>query len=230
MAETLLYPKKLTQAPELYINPAALFGGVALSNGDTNAVSLIDNQMIQGEALVRYLDLSYANFPEIDLKLGILMPIDQQRTMGLLSLPFQNVGTPSVEKYICHGWSYKNAVVTSNPTESVDKQVLENPAVVEVLHVEAAGGEDQGNSGRLFHMFGTDLEDGGLGDQFISIGTWSVLEHQTSPGFFPLLGTEFQKMFDAYNATGTLAIEIVVSIPVIGGEGSNGFAAWAGIF
>lgn len=229
MVESLLYPKKLASPLGIIMNPAAMFGEIALDNGKKQKVSLINAVPAHGAASIRFLNLSYVDYPKATLRLGLLMPVNQTGSSGSISLPFQptSVENIAVSEYRCHGWSKKYADITSEPERTVSKQVLSHKAFIRFKEPDLSGA-DKG-SGHLFNLYGKDLENLGNKPQFRSIGTWTALSYEMESGFFDVLSSEFDEIFQQYGG-GTQAIEIVIGMQVTGTQGPDGFAVSLAIF
>lgn len=231
MAETLLYPKKLTNPPLLFINPYATFGEIKTGDSATRKMSLFNLDRVQGDVSIGFNLVSDPDSSPNRVVIGVMMPIGQQQLEGYISLPFQirSIDSCDVIKYVCHGWADKNADMTSQPDET-SESTQELDSVFHIEPIEPIPPTGDAGSGSLFHMYGNELENYGDGSQFASHGSWIVLRYLTRPNPDQIFSQVFSTMFERYASTGTLAVEFIVRVELSPNCATDGFSIGASRF
>ena len=212
MAENLLWPMKLKTPPHLMMDPAAMFGEMPMF-GDygPRKAPLVNKVQFSGNALWRLIDVNVNSF-----RIGILESVYTSEAAGAMAMPFQSVSA-RIDEYRCHGWFKQNADPLSNPDRTESEPTLDNPVTIHTRSATVDNG-----SKALFKMEGNDLEGEGSGKQFSSKGTYSFVCYEAPNQFFSSLKNVFGMMFRDF-ASGTIMIEIVVTVASPPYEASDGF-------
>ena len=243
MIENLLYPKKLAVPPRLDIDPLAMFGEITINdpNGTTgNAqkkrVSLIGVQTgdhdvvikpmmalpLEGENLTPNEDWNYCAF-SIRIPLKRSGSTSARLLTGLIPVPFDASSIEvDITRINCCGWNSSNADLISTPDKLVndDKTLIYQVLKINCLKAEMPTYDlevpvEPGN-GKLFHIHGDDLVDGGNGPSFESIDRWSVISYEIFPDFYDNLikNEPYKNMFNTYrNGTVALDLTLIVAVP-----------------
>lgn len=236
MIENLLYPKKLTLPPRLDIDPLAMFGEVTI-NAQKKRVSLIgvqtgDQDVVikpmaalpqEGENIPANEDWSYCGYT-IRIPLKRSGSTVARLPTGLIPVPFDasSVIDAGVARIYCCGWNSSNADLMSAPDKLVeDDYTFINTIKVDCLKAEMPTYDREypvePGSGKLFHMHGDDLADGGNGPSFESTDRWAVISYEIPSNFYDNLGNNepYKNMFNTYR-NGTVALELTLRLLVSG--------------
>ena len=237
MIENLLYPKKLTLPPRLDIDPLAMFGEVTI-NAQKKKVSLIGVQTGDQDVVIKpmsALPLEGAeNMPPnedwSDFVFSVRIPLKRSGSTsarlltGLIPVPFDaaSIIYAGVVRINCCGWNSSNADLISVP----DKIVEDEKTFLDTIKVNCLKAEmptydlevpvEPGN-GKLFHIHGDDLVDGGNGPSFESTDRWAVISYEIPSNFYDnLINNEpYKNMFNTYR-NGTVALDLMIDLLVSG--------------
>ena len=213
MAETLLWPKKLTTPPQLLIDPSVMFNEDIFGRPHP-----LINIFGSNTTRVRYLGLVQNGF-----MIGFVTDVynsDPEAEQKTITLPFQDISTKILE-YRCHGWYAYNMDILSTPNRTEVKTNLKYPTSV----IARPSRYIDSNNKPLFKMEGEDLEDGGSGPQFSSNRAYfGISYNMVGDAFVDNLRIDFPTMFDYFGVgASTLAIETVVKVDVISATDPDGF-------
>lgn len=211
MIESLLYPKKLTEPPQLLVDVAAMLSGQT----GNQFMPLIGIEGISDDIKYRLIDISSDG--SNTFRIGFIKKINTSITESAnirMTLPFQETGT-TTDEVRCHGW------------DTTDADLLSTPSKTEIKKGKLPGVRAVGRSyysskyGSLFKMESNEFEGDGSGPQFSSDGLYSGVDVTIYPSTFDIRNI-FPDMVSSY-ASKTLAIEIVAKIKVYSGNTVDGF-------
>lgn len=213
MIESLLYPKKLKEPPQLLVDVETLFykGG----NIDTSLVGFAGKSTIKKP--VNYRFISVGEDGHNTFRFSIIADVTDITRSGYvmagIALPFQDIEADIV-KIKCHGWSASGADIMGTPNKTVEKTSLIN--MPNVLQVPMLMPDD---SSYLLKMTGSELENNGYGEQFSSAESgYSIsFDYMNSKGD---LKSEFGEIFNNY---ATVALETIIKVKVYYGNLPSGF-------
>lgn len=210
MIENLLYPKKLTEPPQLLVDVAAMFNG---KNGN----QLMPLVGIEGASdITKYRLIDISSDGSNTFRIGFIKKISASNNSATvyMTLPFQEIGVTTDETR-CHGWDTTDADLLSTPSKTEIQKG-------KVSGVKAIGHEYYSSQyGYLFKMESDEFEGNGSGEQFLSDGLYSGVECRINSSTFDIRSA-FPNMVSNY-ANKTLAIEVVAKIKVYSGSDSSGF-------
>nr|UVX52289.1 MAG: hypothetical protein [Bacteriophage sp.] len=210
MIENLLYPKKLTEPPQLLVDVAAMLNGQT----GNQFMPLIGIEGISDDIKYRLIDISSDG--SNTFRIGLIKKISASLNSAnvRMTLPFQEI-TAGVDENRCHGWDTTDADLLSTPSKTVIKKGKIPGATV------AGRSYYSSKYGSLFKMESNEFEGDGSGPQFSSDGLYSGVDFTIYPETFDIKSA-FPDMVSSY-ASKTLAIEIVAKIKVYSGNTSDGF-------
>lgn len=236
MIENLLYPKKLALPPRLDIDPLAMFGEVTI-NEQKKRVSLIGVQTSDQDVVIKPILVDHEvgeNIPTNEdwnyCAFDIRIPLKRSGSTiarlptGLIPVPFDasSVIETWISKISCCGWNSSNADLMSAPDKLVDDdKTFINTIKVNCLKAEMPTYDREypaeSRSGKLFHMHGDDLVDGGNGPSFESTDRWAVISYEIPSNFYDNLGNNepYKNMFNTYK-NGTVALDLILCFYVVG--------------
>lgn len=224
MVENLLWPKKLTQPPQLLVDVEALFNGkISIFN-----IPLIGDYTIQGATKgpwTKYRLIDVSSDGSNTFRIGFVSEIigGPPSYKKVITLPFQNIDV-SIDEYRCHGWDKAYTDILSDPIETEVKKTLTSHPMVPPI-VEAYQGTPPDGHSSLFKMTGYELEGDGSGKQFSSNGSYTGINYQFNFNYVDNLHNEFPEMWNKYQdkSSKTLAVETIVKVKVYPDTDSNGF-------
>lgn len=207
MIESLLYPKKLTEPPQLLVDVEALFTG---KNGGFT-IPVIGSVGTSDKQTYRLIDVSSDGSDTF--RIGFIKKLSRSAGGAIIhtAMPFQ-VMTAARDEYRCHGWKTANANLLSTPDKTeVAKSISGGYArtSVSIYNPTASGHES------LFKM--TSDEFAGEG-QFSSIGQYSGVDCEISYNL-----VDAYDDFPDFNDYAMVAIEVIVKVKVYSGYNSRGF-------
>lgn len=213
MIESLLYPKKLTQPPQLLVDVETLFdqGGALNSSlvGFTFTSTL--------NKPVNYRLISVGTDGPDTFRIGLIADVTNlvrsSYVMAGLAMPFQDLEA-EVVSVKCHGWSKSGAAIMNTPDKTVEKTSLMNMPYVGPTSMQPPDGHKY-----LFKMESPEFEGNGSGEQFSSFGSgYSIYyDYINSSGD---LKSEFPEIFNNY---ATVALETIVKVKVYSSNSFSGF-------
>lgn len=213
MIESLLYPKKLTEPPQLLVDVETLFyqGG----NLNTSLVGFAATSSMKKPA--NYRLISVGTDGSDTFRIGFIADVTgitrSGYVMEAIAVPFQDIDA-EVIGVKCHGWSKTGAAIMSTPDKTVEKTSLINmPEALSVTIMPPNGHK------YLFKMESSEFEGNGSGDQFSSFGSGCSIyyDYINSSGD---LKSEFPEIFNNY---ATVALETIVKVKVYSRNLSSGF-------
>ena len=221
MKENLLWPTtgKVTQPPQLLVDPFALFNG---------KISAFDIPLI-GEYTIPQREATRTKFRLIDVssdgsntfRIGFVSDIigGPPSYKKVITLPFQNIDA-SIDEFRCHGWDESYANILSAPAETEVKKMMLNRPMIDIYRGTSPSGHSS-----LFKMKGYELEGGGSGQQFSSNGSYTGIGYQFTSAYVENLQNEFPNMWNKYQnkSSKTLAVETIVKVKVYSGNTDYGF-------
>lgn len=203
MIESLLYPKKLTEAPQLLVDVETLFdkGG----NLNTSLVGFAYTSSMK--KVVNYRLISVGEDGHDTFRFSFVADVTgitrSGYVMAAIAVPFQDLETEIVGVK-CHGWTASGAAIMGTPNKTVEKS---SAAMVNAPEVLPASIMPPDGHKYLFKMESSEFEGG---DQFSSFGSgYSIyFDYINSRG---VLGSEFPEIFNNYS---TVALEVIVKVKV----------------
>ena len=236
MIENLLYPKKLALPPRLDIDPLAMFGEVTI-NAQKKRVSLIGVQTGDQDVVIKPIMANHEEGENIPTNedwsscgFDIRIPLKRSGSTiarlptGLIPVPFDasSIIDAGVSRIYCYGWNSSNADLISAPDKLVeDEKTFINTIKVNCLKAEMPTYDREypvePGSGKLFHMHGDDLVDGGNGPSFESTDRWAVISYEIPSNFYDNIGNNepYKNMFNTYR-NGTVALALTLYLLVSG--------------
>lgn len=212
MIASLLYPKKLTEPPQLLVDVAAMLNGQC----GNQFMPLIGIEGISDDIKYRLIDISSDGLNTF--RIGCIKKISASSSNSAnvrMTLPFQETAV-LVDETRCHGWDTTDADLLSTPSKTIIKDG-------KIPGVRAAGRSYYSSKyGSLFKMESNEFEGDGSGPQFSSDGLYSGVDFTVYPDAFDNISSIFPDMVSSY-ASKTLAIEIVAKITVYSGNTVDGF-------
>lgn len=215
MIESLLYPKKLTEPPQLLVDVETLFN----ANGNLS-VKLVDfesHSNTDGETTCKLISVG-TDGPDT-FRIGFNADVTQLSggtylTM-VLALPFQKIST-NIIGFKCHGYTRADAYLSMTPDETVEKTSLTNPPTVTQYQLGDVSGHKD-----LFKMESPEFEYDGSNRQFASgYGCYISYDYENRRGDLRS-ESEFADMWTNYNK---IAFETIVKVTVDRSYNSyNGF-------
>ncbi len=204
MIESLLYPKKLTEPPQLLVDVEALFnqGG----NLNTSLVGFVSTSSMKKP--VNYRLISVGTDGPDTFRIGFIADVTgitrSGYVMAAIAMPFQDIETEIVG-IKCHGFSTSGAAIMGTLDKTVKKTLLENMPDVLPAPVRLPDKHKY-----LFKMESPEFEGNGSGEQFSSAGSgYSIyFDYRNSGGD---LKSEFSEIFNNY---ATVALETIVKVKV----------------
>lgn len=215
MIESLLYPKKLTEPPQLLVDVAAMLNGQT----GNQFMPLIGIEGISDDIKYRLIDISSDG--SNTFKIGLIKKMSPSLDSALnsanvrMTLPFQEISA-LVGESRCHGWDTTDADLLSTPSKTAIQE-----GKIPGVRV-AARSYYSSKYGSLFKMESNEFEGDSSGPQFSSDGLYSGVDFTTYPNIFSYIMSIFPDMASSYESK-TLAIEIVAKIKVYSGNTSDGF-------
>lgn len=213
MIESLLYPKKLTEPPQLLVDVETLFhkGG----NLNTSLVGFVGESSM--DKAVNYRLISVGGDGPDTFRIGFIADVTgitrSDYVIAALALPFQDLET-EIMWSMCHGWTQAGAAILSTTDETVEKESLSNSPSVLPAPVQLPTGHEY-----LFKMESSEFEGNGSGNKFSSAGSgYSIYyDYMNMSGD---LKSEFPEIFNNY---ATVALETVVKVKVYSSTLIDGF-------
>lgn len=213
MIESLLYPKKLTQPPQLLVDVETLFHDGGHLN--TSLVGFASTSSLKKPVNYRLISVG-ADGPDT-FRIGFIADVTGITRSGYvmagLAMPFQDIEAEIVG-IKCHGWSASGAAIMGTPNKTVEKTSLENMPTALPAPVQLPDGHKY-----LFKMMSSEFEGNGSGKQFSSAGSgYSIYFDYINSGGD--LKSEFSEIFNNY---ATVALETIVKVKVYYTNLSVGF-------
>lgn len=212
MIENLLYPKKLTNPPQLLVDVETLFNG---KNGNL-IIPVIGSVGTSGNQTYRLIDVSSDG--SNTFRIGFIKKLSRSSGVSTIhtAMPFQ-VLTANEDEYRCHGWKTTNANLLSTPDKTeVSKSISEeNNISVSTPIYNPPSSEHKS----LFKM--TSDEFAGEG-QFSSTGQFGG----AYSGVDCRIRYNLMNAYDDFpnsNDYAMVAIEVIVKVKVYSGSDSDGF-------
>lgn len=213
MIENLLWPKKLTEPPQLLVDVETLFhkGG----NLDTSLVGFVGNSSM--DKAMNYRLISVGGDGPDTFRIGFIADVTGitrlDYVMAALALPFQDLET-EIMWFMCHGWTQAGADILSTTDKTVEKGSLSNSPDVLQAPMQSPTGHEY-----LFKMESSEFEGNGSGNKFSSAGSgYSIYyDYMNRNGD---LKSEFPEIFNNY---ATVALETVVKVKVYSSAFPDGF-------
>lgn len=212
MIESLLYPKKLTEPPQLLVDVESLFHKGNLM--DTNLVCFA--YFSPNNKVVNYRLIGVGTDGPDTFRVSFVADVTGMSStdyvMATIAVPFQNLRTETMSVK-CHGWSTAGAAIMGTPDKTVEKSPasMVNPPEVRRYAMGMPDGHEY-----LFKMEGSELEGGKKFSSWKS-GTNIYFGYINSSGD---IGTEFPEIFGHY---ATVALEVIVKVTVYSGTSPYGF-------
>lgn len=213
MIESLLYPKKLTEPPQLLVDVESLFhkGGV-MNTSLVGFAYFSPNNKTVAHRLISVGEDGPDTF-RVSFVADVTGITRSGYVMATLAVPFQDL-KPEIMLVKCHGWSTAGAAIMGTPDKTVEKSSASmiNPPTVLGFSMGMPDGHEY-----LFKMEGSELEGG---KQFSSWGSGYGIyfDYINSSGD---IGTEFPEIFDHY---ATVALEVIVKVTVYSSNLMSGFS------
>ena len=213
MIENLLYPKKLTEPPQLLVDVETLFdqgGNLNTSLAGFTAVSSM-------KKAVNYRLISVGTDGPDTFRVSFIADVTGITRSGYvlatITVPFQDLEAEIVG-IKCHGWSKAGAAIMGTPDKTVEKTSLINMPNVLPASITPPSGHKY-----LFKMESSEFEGNGSGDQFSSFGSrYSIYyDYINSSGD---IKSEFSEIFNNY---ATVALETIVKVKVFYSNLPSGF-------
>ena len=212
MIESLLFPKKLAEPPQLLVDVESLFHKGNIMN--TSLVGFAYHS--SNNKAVNYRLISVGTDGPDTFRVSFVADVTgisrSGYVMAALAVPFQDLET-EIMLVKCHGWSTGGAPIMGTPDKTVEKSSASmiNPPNILPSSMGMPDGHEY-----LFKMEGSELEGG---KQFSSWGSGYNIyfDYINSSGD---IGTEFPEIFDHY---ATVALEVIVKVKVYSGTYPFGF-------
>lgn len=205
MIENLLYPKKLTEPPQLLVDVEALFTG---KNGDFT-IPVIGSQGTSDQQTYRLIDVSSDG--SNTFRIGFIKKLSRSAGGAIIrtAMPFQ-VMTATIDGYRCHGWNNANADLLSTPDKTeVAKRISGRTRVYLPIYNPTSSGHTS-----LFKMVSDEFAE----RQFSSIGQYTGVVCELSYNL-----VDAYNDFSDFNDYDMVAIEVIVKVKVYSGYNSSGF-------
>ena len=210
MIESLLYPKKLTEPPQLLVDVGALFTG---KNGNFT-IPVIGSQGVTDKQTYRLIDVSSDG--SNTFRIGFIKKLSRGAGSAPIhtAMPFQ-VMTARTDEYRCHGWNTTNADLLSTPDKTKVAKSISGTDYVSVSIYNPPSSEHKS----LFKM--TSDEFAGEG-QFSSIGQFGGVYSGVDCTINYGLKNAYDDFSDFHDYD-VIAIEVIVKVTVYSGSDSDGF-------
>lgn len=206
MIENLLWPKKLTEPPQLLVDVEAMFTG---KNGNftipvIGSVGTSDNQTY------RLIDVSSDGSDTF--RIGFIKKLTRSAGGALIHtvMPFQVI-TAAKDEYRCHMWRTNSANLLSTPDKTEVAKSISGTTLASIpIYNPTSSGHKS-----LFKMTSDEFAGG---EQFSSIGQHSGVDCEIN-----------YNLVDAYNDFpdsenyAMVAIEVIIKVKVYSGYNSRGF-------
>lgn len=208
MIENLLWPKKLTEPPQLLVDVEAMFTGRNGGGGFT--IPVIGSVGTSDNRTYRLIDVSSDG--SNTFRIGFIKKLSRSAGAALIHtvMPFQ-VMTAAKDEYRCHMWKTASANILSTPDKTEVAKSISGTTRASVSTYIPTSSEHKS----LFKM--TSDEFAGEG-QFLSIGQHSGVDCEIS-----------YNLMDAYddfpdtNNYDMIAIEVIIKVKVYSSYDSRGF-------
>lgn len=208
MIENLLFPKKLTEPPQLLVDVEAMFTG----KSGNFTIPVIGSRGVTDQQTYRLIDVSSDG--SNTFRIGFIKKLSRAAGGVIIrtAMPFQVI-TAAIDEYRCHGWKtdYDNVDLLSTPNKTEVAKSMSGYAHVSIPIYNPTSSEHKS----LFKM--TSDEFAGEG-QFSSIGQYSGVDCEISYG----LANVYDDFHD-FNDYDVVAIEVIVKVKVYSGYNSRGF-------
>lgn len=205
MIESLLYPKKLTEPPQLLVDVEALFTG---KNGDFT-IPVIGSLGTSDRQTYRLIDVSSDG--SNTFRIGFIKKLSRASDNAIIrtAMPFQ-VMTAVIDEYRCHGWNNANANLLSTPDRTeVAKKISGKTRVSLPIYNPTSSGHTS-----LFKMVSDEFAE----MQFSSIGQYTGVNCEITYG-----AEDVYNDFSDFNDYNMVAIEVIIRVQVYSGYNSRGF-------
>nr|UVY04224.1 MAG: hypothetical protein [Bacteriophage sp.] len=205
MKENLLWPKKLTEPPQLLVDVETLFK----SYGNLNVKLVNFESSSDMKRMASYNLISVGTDGPDTFRIGFTVDVTQLNSSSSitmdLALPFQQLYTKIIG-FKCHGYTRVNASPMERPNKTVEKTSLTNPPMV-TRYPLINGSEHE----RLFKMESPEFEYDGSETQFSSTtGCYIDYEYENSNGNLMSV-PEFADIWANYNR---VFFETIVTVKV----------------
>lgn len=223
MIENLLYPKKLTEPPQLLVDPKVLFEGEVYSWDIPLVNSYNTADLISSPLIVQYRLIDVCSDGSNTFRLGFLdNVIGDKNNIGdfYLTMPFQDVEA-TIDEYRCHRWDSFGVDMTTEPAETQVKKTISHQAKIRAYEASV----DDNSRYRLFKMKSDELDDS-FPEMFFSNEVYSAIRYNRGSGFPQQLTNDFPEMYQHFQTNPdrqTLAIETIVKVKVDSGNTARGF-------
>lgn len=205
MIENLLWPKKLTEPPQLLVDVEALLItrallGVGLVGFDSE--SDIDRA-------TSYKIISVGTDGPDTFRMGFRLDVTQltrgTHTQMCMTLPFQKMSAEIVG-FRCHGYTQANANLVNPPDMTVEKSSLTNEPTIRLKRLGVPAGHTY-----LFKMESPEFEDNSSEKQFSSGMGYSIIYSYNNSSSNLKSEPEFTNMWTNYK---TIVFESIIKVTV----------------
>lgn len=207
MIESLLWPKKLTEPPQLLVDVDALFTG---KNGNFT-LPVIGSVGTSDKQTYRLIDVSSDGSDTF--RIGFIKKLDRSAGGAIIrtAMPFQVIAVGK-DEYRCHMWRTANANLLSTPDKTEVAKSISGGYVniSNVIYNPTSSGHKS-----LFKM--TSDEFAGEG-QFSSIEQYSGINCEINYNL-----VDAADDFPDSNDYAMVAIEVIIMVKVYSGYNSRGF-------
>lgn len=223
MIESILYPKKLTDPPQLLVDPETLFSGTVYGWDIPLVNTFNTTDYASNPLIVQYRLIDVCSDGSNTFRLGFVDNIiSDPKNLGqfFVTMPFQDV-TVEIDEYRCHRWNSPGVDLLEAPDESQVKKTISHQAIV-----KAYVGHPPTDQYRMFKMKSDKFDNSGSEDKFFSTRAYYGIRYSRGSGFPQDLTNDFPEMYQHFSvnpASQTLAIETVVKVKVDSGNTTNGF-------
>lgn len=224
MIENLLYPKKLTEPPQLLVDPETLFSGTVYGWDIPLVNTFNTTDYASNPLIVQYRLIDVCSDGSNTFRLGFVDNIiSDPKNLGqfYVTMPFQDV-TVEIDEYRCHRWNSSGVdMLADTPAESQVKKTISHQAIV-----KAYVGHPPTDQYRMFKMKSDEFDNSGSEDKFFSTRAYYGIRYSRGSGFPQDLTNDFPEMYQHFSTnpdSQTLAIETVVKVKVNSGNTTNGF-------
>lgn len=205
MIENLLFPKKLTEPPQLLVDLEALFTG---ENGGIT-LPVIGSVGTSDDRTYRLIDVSSDGSDTF--RIGFIKKLTRSASNASIhtAMPFQ-VMTAVKDEYRCHMWKTASANLLSTPDKTEVAKSISGTTKAYIPIYNPTSSEHKS----LFKMTSDEF----AGGEFSSIEQYSGVSCNINYN----LGDAYDDFPDS-NDYAMLAIEVIIKVKVYSGYNSSGF-------